>query len=97
MIALALLKKGFAWLVGSVPWQAWLVAGVVAALSLGAWWIDAAAYERGRGVERQAAVIAAGKRIIEMEKNNEAFRALPARDRCLAFMRDSGLPAEHCD
>lgn len=55
------------------------------------------AYERGRGVERQAAIVAAGKRIIEMEKNNEAFRALPARDRCLAFMRDSGLPAGHCD
>lgn len=54
------------------------------------------ARNEGREQERAAARIEAGKRIIEMERQNEAFRALPARERCLAFMRDSGLPVEHC-
>lgn len=93
MIGLLALKR----LAGLVPRQAWALAGVLAALAIGAWRIDSAAYERGRGFERQAAIVAAGKRIVEMEKSNEAFRALPARDRCLAFMRDSGLPDTACD
>lgn len=37
------------------------------------------------------------ERIQTMEKNNAAFKNLPARDRCIAFMRDSGLPVEECD
>lgn len=84
-------------LLGLVPWQAWAMAGALAALAIGAWRIDSAAYERGRSFERQAAIVAADKRIVEMENTNEAFRALPARDRCLAFMRDSGLPDTACD
>ena len=55
------------------------------------------ARNEGRELERAAARIEAGKRILEMEKRDEAFRNLPARERCLVFMRDSGLPASHCE
>lgn len=36
-------------------------------------------------------------RITDMEKRNAGFKNLPARDRCIAFMRDSGLPVDECD
>lgn len=55
------------------------------------------AYQAGVEAERTAARIEAGKRIVEMEKSNAEFQKLPARDRCIAFMRDSGLPANNCD
>jgi hypothetical protein len=55
------------------------------------------ARNEGREMERAAARIEAGKRIQEMEKNDAAFRNLPARERCLAFMRDSGLQPNNCD
>jgi len=80
-------------------WQG-LAAGVALAfLTYQGTWLIAhrVGVSDGKAQERQAAIIAAGKRIVEMEKNNEAFRTLPARDRCLAFMRDSGLPDHHCD
>lgn len=93
MIALVVLKR----LAGLVPWQGWALAGVLAVAGAWHWKETNAAYERGKNDEKQTAIVAAGKRIIEMEKTNEGFRALPARDRCLAFMRDSGLPAEHCN
>lgn len=83
-------------LLGIIPWQAWALAGVLGLAGAWHWRETSAAYERGRADEQQAAIIAAGKRIAEMEKTNESFRALPPRDRCLAFMRDSGLPADHC-
>lgn len=35
-------------------------------------------------------------RITDMEKRNAGFKNLPARDRCLALMRDSGLPDSEC-
>ncbi len=54
------------------------------------------ARNEGREQERAAARIEAGKRIIEMERSNAEFAKLSARDRCLAFMRDSGLSADHC-
>lgn len=60
-------------------------------------WQVSAAYKAGQEAERQAARVEAGKRIQEMEKTNEAFRKLPAADRCRAFMRDSGLPEHNCD
>lgn len=57
-----------------------------------------AAYEQGQAAAIQAARIEASKRIITMEKNNEGFKSLSARDRCIAFLRDSGLPVgTHCD
>lgn len=55
------------------------------------------AKNEGYALAIEEARIAAGKRIVDMEKANETFRNLPARDRCLAFMRDSGLSAKHCD
>ncbi|MBB2709641.1 hypothetical protein N2597_08160 [Rhizobium sophoriradicis] len=55
----------------------------------------------GAREERQAQQIKAAKealdRINTLEKNNANFRNLPARDRCLVFMRDSGLPEDSCD
>lgn len=36
-------------------------------------------------------------RIQKMEQTNATFKNLPAHDRCLAFMRDSGLPVSECD
>ncbi|MBW3099201.1 hypothetical protein KY465_18115 [Pseudohoeflea sp. DP4N28-3] len=51
--------------------------------------------ERNR-IEAKAAR-AALERIEEMEKNNAEFRNLPDRERCAAFMRDSGLPVSECD
>lgn len=36
-------------------------------------------------------------RIQKMEKENATFKNLPAHDRCVAFMRDSGLPVGNCD
>lgn len=51
--------------------------------------------------ERQAAQIRAASealdRIQNLEKNNANFRNLPARERCLVFMRDSGLSEDNCD
>ena len=47
-------------------------------------------------IEAQAARDAF-ERIQNLEKNNEAFRNMSDRDRCLAFMRDSGLPVSECD
>lgn len=55
----------------------------------------------GAREERQSQQIKAAKealdRINSLEKNNANFRNLPARDRCLVFMRDSGLPEDSCD
>lgn len=36
-------------------------------------------------------------RISQMETDNANFRKLSDRDRCLVFMRDSGLPDSACD
>ncbi len=55
------------------------------------------AFKDGVASEQTKARIEAGKRIVEMEANNEAFRKLPALERCRAFMRDSGLPVDECD
>ena len=55
-----------------------------------------AAFKAGVASEQTKARIEAGKRITQMETNDEAFRKLPAVERCRAFMRDSGLPEQHC-
>jgi hypothetical protein len=36
------------------------------------------------------------QRIENLEKNNADFNSLPDRERCLVFMRDSGLPESNC-
>lgn len=55
----------------------------------------------GQTQEREAAQIRESKkaleRIVEMEENNENFLALPDRERCVRFMRDSRLPISNCD
>ncbi|MCK8781117.1 hypothetical protein M0654_14110 [Rhizobium sp. NTR19] len=55
----------------------------------------------GQSIERDAAAIEEGKRAIErvgqLERNNADFKKLSPRDRCLVFMRDSGLPEQSCD
>lgn len=55
-----------------------------------------AAFKAGVASEQTKARIEAGNRIKDMETNDEAFRKLPALERCRAFMRDSGLPEHHC-
>lgn len=51
--------------------------------------------------ERESAKVEAAKealgRITKMEKNDASFRKLPSRERCLAIVRDSGLPDSTCD
>jgi len=59
------------------------------------------AYFYGKSAERASAQIEQSKialaRIKTLEKNNADFNSLPDRDRCLVFMRDSGLPDAACD
>jgi hypothetical protein len=50
----------------------------------------------GRASIQAEAAKEALERIGNLEKNNENFRKLSDRDRCLVFMRDSGLPDENC-
>jgi Tfp pilus assembly protein PilE len=76
-----------------IPWQAWAVAAMLAALAYTGY--RGQQYERAR-IER-AALIEAAKRIKDMESTNEEFRNLSARERCRAFLRDSGLHSEECD
>lgn len=58
-------------------------------------------YHWGKSAERESAALEAAEnalnRIEDMEKNNADFLALPDRERCLVFMRDSGLPEDSCN
>lgn len=56
-----------------------------------------AQFEAGQDDVRKDAALEALDRIAEMEKNNANFKSLDARERCLVFMRDSGLPESGCD
>jgi hypothetical protein len=83
--------------------RAWLYGALAVALvALAGWhtWKVSSAYREGfragEASEQTKARIEAGKRIAEMEKTDEAFRKLPALERCRAFVRDSGLPEHHC-
>jgi hypothetical protein len=68
---------------------------------LGAALMAMPAFLYGRHEESEAAKIGAARdaleRIQNLEKNNANFRSLAPRDRCLVFMRDSGLPEQECD
>lgn len=59
------------------------------------------AFYQGKAAQREETrsqvAVEALERIQEMEKNNAGFSKLSNRDRCLVFMRDSGLPVEACD
>ena len=92
----------FAWavvseLVKAMPAKVWFVLSCAAALFVTLWYVDRTAEQRGRNAERAAAVVEAGKRIVNMEKSNAEFRNLPAVERCRALLRDSGLPLDECD
>ncbi|KQV78163.1 hypothetical protein [Rhizobium sp. Root1220] len=50
----------------------------------------------GRAAVQAEAAKEALVRIDNLEKNNANFHKLSDRDRCLVFMRDSGLPDENC-
>ena len=65
----------------------------VAAFASGKW--IGAKNERARIELRMAQE--ALDRINGMVKNNEKFLSLSDRDRCIVFMRDSGLPDDACD
>lgn len=59
------------------------------------------AYLYGKSVARSQIEAEAAKealeRIKDLEDSNANFKALSDRDRCIVFMRDSGLPVEECD
>lgn len=82
------------WLIGSTPGR--LLIGAVAFFI----WLqihDAKIRTREQQtIASQQAKIAL-ERVHIMEKNNANFRNLSDRDRCLVFMRDSGLPVSSCD
>lgn len=56
-----------------------------------------ARFTAGQDDVRTQAALEALDRIAEMEKNNAKFKSLDAHERCLVFMRDSGLPDSECD
>jgi hypothetical protein len=86
-----------------IPW--WGNAKLIAAALAGGLILAAPAYlighHKGAVAERTAIEAQAARnafeRIQNLEKNNEDFRNLPDRERCIAFMRDSGLPISNCD
>ncbi|WP_421440511.1 hypothetical protein [Agrobacterium tumefaciens] len=72
-----------------------------AAAVLGATLLSIASFHVGKREGKSVAQIEAAKAAIErintLEKNNASFRNMSDRHRCLAFMRDSGLPDSACD
>lgn len=77
----------------------WLTGGIGAIVGAALMALPACTY--GQRVERQALAIEASKNALEriqhLEKSNANFKKLSDRDRCLVFMRDSGLPDSACD
>lgn len=93
MISLLSFIPGAKWL----PWAGGAVLGIaVAAGPLYLYGRHTGAADTRAAIEAKAAR-EAFDRIQDMEKTDEEFRHLPARERCLAFMRDSGLPGDECD
>lgn len=58
-------------------------------------------YLQGKSVARSQIEAEAAKEALEriqtLEKNNAAFKSLSDRDKCVEFMRFSGLPDSECD
>ncbi len=77
----------------------WIPGAVGAIVGAALMAVPACVYGERR--ERDQAAIETGKaaleRIQNLEKNNANFEKLSDRDRCLLFMRDSGLPESACD
>ena len=76
-------------------WGKWV------AVALGGVLLVTVPFLYGRSVGRSQLQAEAAKiafdRIAEMEKNDAAFKNKPAYDRCVIFMRDSGLPSDECN
>ena len=77
-------------------WLKIAAAGLLCAVLLasGSYWLGK---RDGRSQTQIEAAKEAVNRINQLEKNNASFRNLPDRDRCLVFMRDSGLPESGCN
>lgn len=77
----------------------WLKLGAGAALGASLAFYPAKLIGRseGRAAIQAEAAKEALDRIDNLEKSNASFRKLSDRDRCLVFMRDSGLPDSACD
>lgn len=77
------------------------IAPYAAAAVAGALLASAPVYLVGKSAGRAEIELRAAQnaleRMAELEKNNANFQKLSSRDRCLLFMRDSGLSAENCD
>lgn len=77
----------------------WIPIGLGAIVGAALMVIPACRY--GQGIERDQVAAEQGRaaleRITELEKSNANFKSLSDRDRCLVFMRDSGLPDGACD
>jgi hypothetical protein len=82
------------WLVGSKAGR-WFIA--VLAFFVWLQFHDAKVRSRERAAIQSEQAAIALKRIKDLEKNNADFNKLSDRDRCLVFMRDSGLPDAGCD
>ena len=76
-------------------------AKVAIGAALGCALVYGPAYLHGKSVARSQIEAEAAKealeRIKDLEEDNANFKALSDRDRCIVFMRDSGLPVEECD
>ena len=72
-----------------------------AGAALGAVLAYGPAYVHGKSIAKSQIEAEAAKealaRIQTLEKNNAAFKGLSNRDKCLEFMRFSGLPDGACD
>lgn len=79
--------------------QRFIIGAVVAVVLAGGVYL--AGYLHGGNSTREQlrieAIKEAAKRITNMENNNAHYNKLPYRERCIALMRDSGLPANECD
>lgn len=52
---------------------------------------------RGRAAAEREAMRTAIDRVEKLEKSNAKFNSGTAHDRCVIFMRDSGLSVKECD
>ena len=82
-----------------IPWLRFIPYGVGAVVAAGLMYPIAhwKGDRDGRAAVAAEAGILALKRITKLETNNATFKHLSNRDRCIVFMRDSGLPEDGCD
>lgn len=76
-------------------WQ--FAAGLAAGALLAFYPVYVIGQRAERATQAATAAKAAFERIEQLEENNASFKRGTDRDRCLIFMRDSGLPDAECD